>query len=216
MGARAEHVGQEIRLLRGRRGLTQEELAERAGLSPTTLVHLENGDVRAPRIGTLYSLAKALQVDPELLIGEAFVRRLTRLKELRERASLSQADLAKRAGVLKKTIAHLEGLHRYAQPSTARKIASALGVGVEELYEDRERLSGKPFTAVYRRSEQGWWLASCPEIPGAVTQGLDLEEAREMLKNVTRSLMETRRDTELRQIEDDEDAVWETLGVHDE
>ena len=58
-----EHVGEAIRYHRGRLGLTQEELAERAGVSPTTVVNLENGEIRRPRITTLQNLADALGAD---------------------------------------------------------------------------------------------------------------------------------------------------------
>jgi transcriptional regulator with XRE-family HTH domain len=51
-----------------------------------------------------------------------------RLRELRERAALSQEDLAKKAGVARATIADLEANKRPARPSTRRKLAEALGV----------------------------------------------------------------------------------------
>ena len=56
-----------------------------------------------------------------------------RLRELRERAALSQEDLAKKAGVARATIADLEANKRPARPSTRRKLAEALGVDPAEL-----------------------------------------------------------------------------------
>jgi len=56
-----------------------------------------------------------------------------RLRELRERAALSQEDLAKKAGVARATIADLEASKRPARPSTRRKLAEALGVEPAEL-----------------------------------------------------------------------------------
>ena len=56
-----------------------------------------------------------------------------RLRELRERAALSQEDLAKKAGVARATIADLEANKRPARPSTRRKLAEALGVEPAEL-----------------------------------------------------------------------------------
>lgn len=50
------------------------------------------------------------------------------------------------------------------------------------------------FTAVYERGEEGWIVASCPEIPGAVSQGRTMEEARENLKDAVRMLQEVRRE----------------------
>ena len=59
-----EHVGEAIRFYRKRAGLTQQELARRAQISPTSVVRLETGEVRQPRYGTLIKLAEALQVNP--------------------------------------------------------------------------------------------------------------------------------------------------------
>jgi transcriptional regulator with XRE-family HTH domain len=56
------------------------------------------------------------------------LQKLRRLKELRERAMLSQEELAGLAGVSRATIAGLETGHRRARPATGRAIASALGV----------------------------------------------------------------------------------------
>jgi transcriptional regulator with XRE-family HTH domain len=71
---RTEHVGGIIRHHRRRVGITQEELARRAGLAPTSIVRLESGEVRAPRLSTLHKLAGALQIPAAELVryvGEA-------------------------------------------------------------------------------------------------------------------------------------------------
>jgi transcriptional regulator with XRE-family HTH domain len=57
----------------------------------------------------------------------------SKLRELRDRASLSQEDLAKVSDVSRATIADLERGKRPARPSTRRKLASALGVQPHEL-----------------------------------------------------------------------------------
>jgi transcriptional regulator with XRE-family HTH domain len=59
-----EHIGEAIRFYRRRAGITQEELARRAEIAPTSVVRLETGEVRQPRYGTLMKLAGALQVSP--------------------------------------------------------------------------------------------------------------------------------------------------------
>jgi transcriptional regulator with XRE-family HTH domain len=59
-----EHVGEAVRFYRKRAGITQEELARRAEIAPTSVVRLETGEVRQPRYGTLMKLAEALQVNP--------------------------------------------------------------------------------------------------------------------------------------------------------
>ena len=56
-------------LLRGRAGLSQERIAERAGLHQTELSLLERG-LRLPRLDTIVKLAGAIEVEPcELLAG---------------------------------------------------------------------------------------------------------------------------------------------------
>lgn len=56
-------VAELIRYHRGRARMTQEELAERAGVSPTTVVRMEGGEIKRPRSVTLEKLAGALGVD---------------------------------------------------------------------------------------------------------------------------------------------------------
>ena len=49
------------------------------------------------------------------------------------------------------------------------------------------------FTAIYEYTEAGRCTATCPEIPGAVTQGRTIEEAGERLKDAIRDLSAARR-----------------------
>jgi transcriptional regulator with XRE-family HTH domain len=58
---------------------------------------------------------------------------LTRLRETRQRAALSQADLAERAGVARTTIIRLEAGDPNVLPSTLRKLARALRVRPRDL-----------------------------------------------------------------------------------
>ena len=60
--------GDRLRKVRDMRLLSQRELAERAGLSPTTILKLESGRVDEPHPRTIRKLADALEVDPEELI----------------------------------------------------------------------------------------------------------------------------------------------------
>jgi transcriptional regulator with XRE-family HTH domain len=54
--------------------------------------------------------------------------KLARLRELRNRAMLSQEELARQAGVSRATVADLEAGKRGAQAATGRKLARVLGV----------------------------------------------------------------------------------------
>lgn len=52
----------------------------------------------------------------------------------------------------------------------------------------------REFHVVYEPGEDGWIIATAQEIPGAVTQGRTLAEAREMIADAVRMLLEFRRD----------------------
>jgi len=49
-------------------------------------------------------------------------------------------------------------------------------------------------TAIYEHTDDGWWVVSVPEIPGAHSQGRTREEAREMIQDAVRLLLEVRRE----------------------
>lgn len=89
MGARDYEkriVGERIRELRGRRGMTQKELAEASGIGESALRSYELG-MRFPRLETLAQLASALSVCPEAFEGccietdSEFVHALFNLEE---------------------------------------------------------------------------------------------------------------------------------------
>ena len=64
-----------LRKLRAEAGLTQEELAEAAGLSPRAISDLERGVVTTPHRDTVRLLADALHLDgPARVQFEAFTR----------------------------------------------------------------------------------------------------------------------------------------------
>ena len=54
-----------LRRLRQQAGLTQEELAERSGLSVRTIRRLETGEHANPQVGTVRQLADALKLEPD-------------------------------------------------------------------------------------------------------------------------------------------------------
>ncbi|MHB6909174.1 helix-turn-helix domain-containing protein [Streptomyces sp. DB-54] len=63
-------IGERIARLRARRKLTQEGLAERAGLSVDIVRKLEQGVRRTARLSTLNALAAALDVETSALVGK--------------------------------------------------------------------------------------------------------------------------------------------------
>jgi transcriptional regulator with XRE-family HTH domain len=62
-------IGAQVKRTRERALLTQQELADRAGIGLTTLNRIEN-DHAEPHFRTIRKLAKALGVDPTALIPE--------------------------------------------------------------------------------------------------------------------------------------------------
>ena len=53
------------------------------------------------------------------------------------------------------------------------------------------------FTAIIERDEE-WFIAYCPEIPGANGQGLTVEECRQSLVDAIALILEDRREDSLR------------------
>jgi transcriptional regulator with XRE-family HTH domain len=61
-------VGRNVRRLREKRGLTQEELADLSGFSQQYISSLEKG-TRNPTVITLFELAQALGTTPATLVS---------------------------------------------------------------------------------------------------------------------------------------------------
>ena len=49
------------------------------------------------------------------------------------------------------------------------------------------------FTILFQPAEEGGYVATCPALPGLVTEGDSLEEAREMVKDAIRAYLESLR-----------------------
>ena len=68
-----EMLGKRIKEIRKRRGLTQEKLAELAGIEPPSLSNIENGK-NYPNHDTLEKISLALDVKPfELYLFEYYI-----------------------------------------------------------------------------------------------------------------------------------------------
>lgn len=63
----AVKIGRRLRAERTRRFLTQDALAEKAGISQKQLSKIENDDVE-PRFSTILKLADALGAEPEIFL----------------------------------------------------------------------------------------------------------------------------------------------------
>ncbi len=62
--------GEKLRRVRDERLLSQRELAEKAGLSPTTILKLEAGRVTDPHPRTVRKLAQALDAEARELLED--------------------------------------------------------------------------------------------------------------------------------------------------
>ena len=67
------------------------------------------------------------------------------------------------------------------------------------------------FYVTYTPIEDGWILAQAPEIPGAVTQGRTMDEARAMIKEAVELLLESYRENAEQNASND--TVRETLFI---
>lgn len=66
------------------------------------------------------------------------------------------------------------------------------------------------FTAIIERDDE-WYIAYCPEVPGANGQGRTLEECRESLMDAIALILEDRRQDGLRGVP--AEAIQETVVV---
>lgn len=62
-----KEIARRVKYFRSRKGLTQEELAEKSGLSDRTIQRIENGETE-PRGDSLKKLSKALEVSPDEIL----------------------------------------------------------------------------------------------------------------------------------------------------
>ncbi len=69
----------------------------------------------------------------------------------------------------------------------------------------------REYTVVYQEVEDGWIMASVPGLPGAVTQGRDLNEARSMIKEAVELLLQSYHAKAAKDAPGN--AIWETLTV---
>lgn len=67
------------------------------------------------------------------------------------------------------------------------------------------------FTAIFERDGE-WYIAFCPEIPGANGQGRSKEEARDDLAAAIALILEDRRDDAFRGLPDDAERDLVRIG----
>lgn len=119
-------LGDKIRLMRGEKNLSLQELANRSGISLSYLSEIERGTVY-PALRTLKRIAEALGVPPAFIMVQECLLGY-KLKALREEQGLTQAQLANLAGVTAGLIGQIE--QGKVQPSlkTLEKLSEVMGV----------------------------------------------------------------------------------------
>jgi transcriptional regulator with XRE-family HTH domain len=119
---------------------------------------------------------------------------MERLRELREQRNLTLRELEELSGVSKDAISEIERGLRHPRTSTLNKLAAGLGVSVQVLQGTVSQGTIGAYTAIYEPGENGWVVASCPDVPGAITQGRTIEEARDNLKDAIRLMRDVMRE----------------------
>lgn len=67
------------------------------------------------------------------------------------------------------------------------------------------------YTVVFQTVEDGWIMATVPELPGAITQGATIDEARVNIRDAVELLLASYREDALKAAP--KDAQVETLSV---
>ena len=85
----SENIGLNLRRLRLMRNLSQEELAQKIGITRTAYIRLENGTTQ-PRTSTLQAIAKALDVKPADLLQPPMELKAVRFRAKKKLKSRKQ------------------------------------------------------------------------------------------------------------------------------
>lgn len=67
------------------------------------------------------------------------------------------------------------------------------------------------YHVLYTTIEDGWVMATVPELPGAVTEGRNMDEARANIREAVALLLQAYRDNAAKDASGS--AIWETLSV---
>lgn len=136
-----------FRILRESRGLTFEEIGKQLGVSKQSVSNWENlNKTDRPRPKRIYELAKILgcsaidisDLKPEYEIAQLSHEAISksfgeRLKEIREKKKITQAELAKKTGIKQSAISSYENDKYMPNIENLRAICNALSVSAADL-----------------------------------------------------------------------------------
>ena len=63
-----------------------------------------------------------------------------------------------------------------------------------KIKEEKSRVSINEYTAIIQKTPDGWYIGQCEQVPGALTQGITIDEVKENLKDAIELVLETERD----------------------
>jgi predicted RNase H-like HicB family nuclease len=69
----------------------------------------------------------------------------------------------------------------------------------------------REYEVLYQPIEDGWIMATVPDLPGAVTQGRSMDEARAMIKEAVELLLQSYRENAFKDAPGN--SIWETISV---
>jgi predicted transcriptional regulator len=119
-------TGEDIRAAQENNGLTQAELADRAGVSQLLIARIESNNVD-PTIDTLYSVIAALNDSfADLEQEEVKISMPSVLEDARKRTGYTQGELADAAGVSQPLISRVERQDVNPRSSTLRSLFDEL------------------------------------------------------------------------------------------
>ena len=118
-------IGWQLRRLRRLRGLTQEELADRANVSRDLVAKLEQGRRQTARITSLESLARALDVELSVLVTRPAPAREP-IARRTDRCSIEAAAIRGRDTTMTNAAAFVDRVHRAYQAARYGEAAGLL------------------------------------------------------------------------------------------
>jgi predicted RNase H-like HicB family nuclease len=80
----------------------------------------------------------------------------------------------------------------------------------EKTYDPGSELVKREYAVLYQPIEDGWIVATVPDLPGAVTQGKTIDEARAMIEAVE-LLLQSYRENAAKDAPGN--SIWETISV---
>lgn len=104
-------------------GLSQNELARRAGVNHPTLHKIESGQRTNPSIGTIVKIARALATTAEVLVGAEGEEKRPRGKGEAERLALGGIALVEELAALRRRVEALEAWRRDREARSRKRAA---------------------------------------------------------------------------------------------